>query len=378
MTARRENRRVLVIEPAGNLWGSERALLDLCDGLRCEEWELGICVPPDSPILNALNDRFCAIYPTFIIHLDRKSRISRAIALCNVIKAMWSFKPDVLYVNQAGATKLALMACRFIRRPVISHSRLHQDVEYLRPLLPTSGLHHVICVSNFIRDTFGPPTLAEFAAKISSLYDCYRPRRRCEEVKSRLNDQIICTGRIETNKGQDLLVRALAKARESNPRLCLSLLGEPHPKEYGRQIQDLAEDLNVHDCVRFEGFCADIWPHLDRSDFLICPSHVEALGRVVFEAWDAGSVPIAFEGSGGPSETIKASGAGILYERQCPDCIADAIVQAYGLSSHQRQEMVRRGRDWMQTNIDPHVYAKRVSEVFVTALEDSRSVLAKT
>jgi hypothetical protein len=38
----------------------------------------------------------------------------------------------------------------------------------------------------------------------------------------------------------------------------------------------------------------------------VCPSHMELLGRVIFEAWDVGAVPVAFSGSGGAAEIVAA------------------------------------------------------------------------
>ena len=37
---------------------------------------------------------------------------------------------------------------------------------------------------------------------------------------------------------------------------------------------------------------------------LACPSHREPLGRVVFEAWDAGAVPVVFAGAGEVCERL--------------------------------------------------------------------------
>lgn len=51
---------------------------------------------------------------------------------------------------------------------------------------------------------------------------------------------------------------------------------------------------------------------------MVLPSDVVSLGRVVFEAWHAGTIPTAWAGSGGPQETIAGSGGGILYPSKRP------------------------------------------------------------
>ena len=55
--------RALIVEPAGNLWGSERALLDtIC---HMPDTEIAVCCPAGTPILAALEDIFDAYVSLF-------------------------------------------------------------------------------------------------------------------------------------------------------------------------------------------------------------------------------------------------------------------------------------------------------------------------
>ena len=69
--------RVLVIEPAGNLWGSERALLDVVDRMPAE---VGVCCPPGRPIIAELDRRSIRVLPYFIYGLHEKGRWTRLMA----------------------------------------------------------------------------------------------------------------------------------------------------------------------------------------------------------------------------------------------------------------------------------------------------------
>jgi hypothetical protein len=370
--ANARGRRVLVVEPSGNLWGSERALLDLATGLTDTGWRLGLCCPPNTAMLQLAHSKFDEVFPYFIAHLHRKTKWNRAIALLQLVRAIRTFKPDLIYVNQAGVTKLALTAARITRHPLVTHTRLREDVDYLLPMLTQSRVRHAVCVSDFIRGCFEPKAGADKLKLITALYDCYEMANTQPKVQAENQNRVICIGRIESNKGQDVLVAALGQLGDKIPGLHLRLLGAINEDSFSMQLRAEVQRLNLSERVEFVGFSSDIWPHFTASDFLVCPSHVEALGRVIFEAWDAGIVPIAYAGSGGPAETIAASNAGILYDHQDPSCLADAIFAAYEMPARVRSEMVERGRSWMKENLDPTACAMMIANVFDAAIDQTK------
>ncbi len=366
------NRRVLVVEPAGNLWGSERALLDLCSGLSSNGWRLALCCPPNTPILQLADASFNAVFPTFIANLHRKPKWKRGIAMLQLIRAVRKFKPDLIYVNQAGATKLALGATTVSRQNLVTHTRIREDVDYLIPMISHARVGHVLCVSDYIRDCYKSKIGVDNLARITSIHDCYQRTQSEPNVQSVYQNRVICAGRIETNKGQDLLVAALDNLRDRMPELQVLLLGTFVESDFTSRLLSDVERLDMVDRIEMVGFIGDIWPHMKSADFLVCPSHVEALGRVIFEAWDVGIVPIAYAGSGGPAETIRAADAGILYDHQDPLCLSDAISAAYALPLDKRIEMIQRGRSWMNGNLDPMVSAKKVSDIFDSVITGSK------
>ena len=67
--------RVLVIEAAGNLWGSERALLDLLECM--SSLNVAVCCPPKKPLNAVLADLHIRILPYYVDNLHEKSRWQR-------------------------------------------------------------------------------------------------------------------------------------------------------------------------------------------------------------------------------------------------------------------------------------------------------------
>ena len=59
--------RILIVEPAGGLWGSERALLDLIEAV--PHLEIAVCCPPQTRLEAELKKRGVCVLPHFIAGL---------------------------------------------------------------------------------------------------------------------------------------------------------------------------------------------------------------------------------------------------------------------------------------------------------------------
>lgn len=93
---------------------------------------------------------------------------------------------------------------------------------------------------------------------------------------------------------------------------------------------------------------------------------------MIFEAWDAGVVPVAFSGSGGAAEIIAAAQGGILYSEQTPRSLASALKNALELKVDQKARLVNNGRAWMAANCSPANYGKALSRIFCNARDRKR------
>jgi glycosyltransferase involved in cell wall biosynthesis len=115
-----------------------------------------------------------------------------------------------------------------------------------------------------------------------------------------------------------------------------------------------------------------VTPVLATAAVLACPSHREPLGRVVLEAWDAGCLPVVYAGSGGAAEVVGASGGGLIYESQTPDCLAAALSRALSTPAAERARMVSKGRTWARANCDAEAYGRALAAIFAGGREADR------
>lgn len=131
--------------------------------------------------------------------------------------------------------------------------------------------------------------------------------------------RLLAMGRLHTNKGFDVLLRALALL----PRGHVYLAGAG-PEE--ASLRALATELGITERVSFLGWRRDIGALLAAADIFICSSRQEPLGNIVLEAWSA-TKPVIAAAAQGPSELITNGKDGVLVPREDAAALAAAIAQ---------------------------------------------------
>ena len=130
---------------------------------------------------------------------------------------------------------------------------------------------------------------------------------------------LFALGRLHTNKGFDILLRALPQIPEG----ILWLAGDGPEKE---SLQALCEELGISHRVRFLGWRNDVNALMKTADVFVCPSRHEGLGSIVPEAWFNGC-PMVATASQGPGELIENLETGLLTPVDDVDALAGAINQ---------------------------------------------------
>jgi glycosyltransferase involved in cell wall biosynthesis len=346
--------RVLVIDAAGQLWGSERALLDMIDAL--PDLDICVCCPPGTPLIKELQRRHVLVKPYFIANLHRKSRWWRLWAAVGVMRASISFRPKVIHLNQSGVYRVVLPTARLMNIGLVCHVRIFEDAQYLAESSPVARqLKAIVAISRAIEDEVR--LFDELSTvPVHRIYDAYSRGVGPSKSFKRHPSRIACVGRVAPIKGQQVLVEAMKLAPLAHEASCW-IVGDGDP-DYMAEIKALSPP-NVEWC----GYSSNVAEILGSSSVLACPSHREPLGRVIFEAWDAGVVPVVFAGAGGAAEVVRSANAGVVYDEQTPQALADALSDAMRLSAGEVERLVANGRAWLETNCDPRTFGKAMAGV---------------
>jgi glycosyltransferase involved in cell wall biosynthesis len=343
-------------------------LLDfLCD---IPGYEAACCLPPRTPLVAKLQDRNIQCFPYFQKHLHQRGIIPKFVALLGLMCAIRKYRPHILHVNQAGATRIALAACRVFKTPCISHVRLLEDVAYLNALKPSGRyLNHLIAISPPIAEEIAQhPALRE--TPCTMLLDAYRPfERTWVGPASPPAWDLVCVGRLSESKGQELMIEALEILRDRGLRPKTLFVGEIN--EFGRRLQGKVRDLDLSDTVEFSGHCEQVDELFLRSKWLVCPSRYEPLGRVLFEAWDMGIPVIAGATSGGAAASVRASDGGLLFDAWTSSSLASSLGKAIETSHAEQIRMANNGRNWMVPATDPVSYAGQIGHLCDQIIRDS-------
>jgi glycosyltransferase involved in cell wall biosynthesis len=366
--------RALVIEASGNLWGSERALLDLLGAL--PTLEIAVCCPPEMPLNSELEKLNIRTLPYYVHGLREKPRWHRLKAAAGVVRACLEFRPDVIYLNQCGCYKVAFPAAKLLGLPIVAHVRIFEDAAYLARQNPgPRRLRGIIAISSAVETEIRRfPQLDSI--QLHRIYDAYVPAVAALQNSTppeRIVNRVACVGRLVPVKGQDVLIGALRILKDFEGGLECLFAGDGDEK-FVKKLRQMVVGGDSAYSIRWLGFVNNVISLLLTCSVLVCPSHTEPLGRVIFEGWDAGALPIVFAGSGGAAEIVAAAEGGILYDEQTPQSLALALRDALELDSERRSKLVHNGRLWMSANCNSEAYGETISAILRNAASKCRPV----
>jgi len=143
-----------------------------------------------------------------------------------------------------------------------------------------------------------------------------------ENNNSRINNSkkekiILCLGRFHSNKGIDIIIRAMTKL----PNFRLWIVGSGNLKN---SYLNLIKKLGIVEKVKIFKWTDNISQYLNIGEILVCPSRHEPFGNIVVDGW-AHKIPIVASDIGGPSEMIKNKINGIKFQSENIDQLVKSI-----------------------------------------------------
>jgi len=136
---------------------------------------------------------------------------------------------------------------------------------------------------------------------------------------------VIAWGRIQYEKGFQVLARAIGELRQRVPGIRCVIAGRG---SYLPELQTQIDMEGVSDIVQLAGFVPDEDLHdlLQRASCVVIPSLYEPFGIVALEGMAAGA-PTIVARTGGLAEIVEGTGAGMLFEPGNHHELADRIAE---------------------------------------------------
>jgi glycosyltransferase involved in cell wall biosynthesis len=365
------------------LYGANRSLLALIEGLRRFGHEATVICPDRGELLEALAQRGvpAAVLPfawwvspgptafgaakRFLFNLRRLPRLVEQLAQWNI---------ELVYSNSSVFCIGALAAAR-LGLPHIWHVREFGDRDY--DLFPDAGksvfrralltADTTLFVSQALKRSFlarrNPVTAHVVYNGVAAEAEFDERRRLAEALRGRRQPfTFVLVGRFRESKGQEIAIRAFAQLVQKHQEVRLLLVGgagHTGDHAYLTKCRELVPALGLSERVEFWGYIPDPERAFLAADAALMCSRNEAMGRVTVEAMSACRPVIGFA-SGGTPELIEHGRTGLLYQGG-PDALAEAMaiyVQAPELARSHGEAAWQAARARHSTE----VYAAQIEE----------------
>lgn len=337
---------ILVLEgwPTFLAGGQERSLFEVVTGLREAGVSVTVAYEQEGELVSRYESLGVGAFRIPTRHLQLKSRafpmhlFHFALAATRIIRRhrVRGKAFELIYVNQYFDTPLAVFCGLLLGVPVVCHLRLGAP-DYLSRQYRW-GLRRcakMIANSRFTAETYIKAGLPE--ARISVIHngidtDVFTPVSDTEQaaLAKRANRQVLYVGRITPEKGIDVLIDAVALARQQDSRLSLSIVGNVRGAHMA--TQDYLSDLQARatatlgDAVRFHPATPHVVECYRDADLVVMPSRwEEPFGRVLIEAMSCG-VPCIGTRVGGIPEVLLSGPDRLLVVSEDVEGLARRII----------------------------------------------------
>jgi glycosyltransferase involved in cell wall biosynthesis len=137
---------------------------------------------------------------------------------------------------------------------------------------------------------------------------------------------IVAVGRLERQKGHDLLLRAFAASAACAGHE-LVIVGHGAREA---ELRALAAALGIADRVRFEAFTDNPWAWVARAELFVFPSRWEGFPNALAEALACGTAALAADCRFGPGELIRHGVSGWLVPPEDVEALAGGLDRLLG------------------------------------------------
>ncbi len=361
MQAESERLKLLLVESGTTVGGTERVLWELATRLPPSRWAVRVWLSPAPGV-----DEFAAALAARGLPVERVAEVDSRwdwAGMWATWRRLGRERPDLLHIHHvwpaADRYLAALAGAAAVPHLVVTEHIVGQPNSAAQTRLKRRELARaavVTAVSVAVADSLVRDYGVDRARVRVVPNGADPPDELAERADARrLREQLgagprcplwVCAGRLEQQKGQDVLLEALAQVAASRLDFVAALAGEGTRRA---ALEEKTRALGLADRVHFLGQVDELGPLLAAADAVVLPSRWEGLPLVLLEALARGR-PVAATSVGGVAEVVADGEQARLVPPEDPRALA-AVLQEFHAHPDAALRLGRRG-------------AARVSESF--------------
>lgn len=357
--------KVLTLVPGNHVGGAERVAATVVEGLLKAGDEVIVVAGADRALTSLSPQARGLVMP-----IDPSRKILAPVGAQGLARLCAAEGFDVVYAHHRWPTLLCQPARRRFRVPVVFHCH-----SLLRPRLGTVWGDRTIAVSEAVAKhaiALGAPS-----ERVRVVYNGVKPRRvttiERAEARRRISGTlrvplngpfIVSVGRLEHDKGLDLILRALLRV----PDAMLVVLGDGRARW---SLMQTAAGLGLRNRVAFLGWVDDPAPFFSAAAVSLMVSSAEGLPLTLLESLAHGC-PIIATSVGGIPELFEDQVSGLLIDDGDEGALASAMARLL-YDSDVRDRLAKEGSKTVATRCTVPGMVRAVRSTLIDAVGDATS-----
>jgi glycosyltransferase involved in cell wall biosynthesis len=308
-------KRIFFFLPFMNGGGAERVVLTLLTHLDKTKFEPTL-------VLLKKEGRYLPLVPKDIKIIDLQVTQAR-YALFKIVQLVKKEKPDIIFTTLAYLNLIIALIIPLFKNSVMFIARESNTVSVRnkREKYPKifdwlyrniyKNFHHIVTQAEAMREDLQK----NYKIPVSKMQIIYNPvdsnyirsmSLKKSELLPKTKYNLLAVGRLDYEKGFDLLLQSISQLDESYH---LTILGEGEEKE---TLLLQTKALKLENQVTFAGFTDNPYAYMKEADLLVLSSRYEGLPNVILEANCCGTPVVAYDSAGGTGEIVHDGENGYL------------------------------------------------------------------
>ena len=355
---------ILFIHQSAELYGSDKTILMFISSLDKQKYKSIVVLPFDGPLKREFEKNGIEVVIAPVLKLYRKM-----FTPTNILKFFKEYKEGLKTLNELhkkhnfnivySHTLAALIGIVFAKKNNIKHLWHVQEI-IAKPVIFNKGFVKLLSIKANDVAVYDTRTTMEFWIKNNprlakkSEFVCngldikQKPEPNIENSLKIRNDYfkvnqnelvIALVGRINSWKGQQLLLEAFNKIAQKYNNIKLVYLGSAPPNQefFETDLKNKISEYGLNERVIIIPFQENIWPFWDSIDIAVVPStEPEPFGMVAIEAM-LSKKPVVAANHGGLTETVLHNHNGLLFEPNNAESLAISLEELINDESKRKQ-----------------------------------------